>query len=965
MARRVVTTFGELDPVPTFPSTDEIARLPRRLAYSTTEVGEQAFCYSHAVPAGLDQMGRPGNVFTHCLLDRDVFAEDSRLRPIEMWRSPMWRTPFGQDGIVATQLEAAREIVVGGAVTPRTVINFLLDPSVWRGSHLPAILDATVAALGGGPAVVIAANSADSAALWIGAVEYLMAPRLARTVPFSAFERAREVGAAVADGRRLIGVPRADVDDLAGVHGIVVIDEGAEAELGDLGGAPHRCGRAQVSVTPWSVVADAVLQEETTALEILGAIDTVSAAMGDAAPVQWPLAMAVATRIEDFPDVESHVYDILRAESPEEVRHHQDLWRTVNDIAARHLGTSAGDAFEQAAVAPAASLMRTIALATADARVVAVREVREPGRPIPALPSPGAWVAPETVRDLADSLEWLVQQREAGAAAFLRLADWLVRRGVYSDKPIIADVLGAGLEEVIVPIIVSGRGARELQDDVGALDPEFRTGWLKPAVDRAMYLGHGFGDPSVLDWIYPPRALADAGAEDVQPDARTPDPLGPEAQSLVFYPEPDATSRPGFEVEPVPRSVTAHPQGSPDLAARSGRNLGSPIEFERLLGDARRGDRRAVRHRVEALAVLKREGRLDAEHAAWFMRPEWPLADEELGPLWSIWPELVPRDRVHALLHQPGWTAALRVAFEALQRTADDGADSDSDSDAEVAELRSMAMLRCGGQLIRTGDFAAEHVDAMMRAVRDLAACRAGRTSGIRERGVGWARVHGAATRPATSDYVVPQLEEEELPDAAVTTMVTLLAEAILKRTSRQFHIAVLTSDVEAFLRSHIEGLADEDIRNGARVLHRMGFDPRGLIVMLVKYALITRAEARLPDLRSPATVGLVNLPGAGLPGAGRMWTLLTALMIQGQGLDFDGFIDAARSAAADRLFAGLVHTQPNSDASELRADVDRAVDDAAKRLRKDLRKELNDFDGTRTGFFGRVPFRGDDRREG
>ena len=65
----VRTAFDAVDPLPAYPTPEQLERGPRRLAYRRIDAARAG--YWHTVPAGSDSTGRPGNVFAHAVLDRD------------------------------------------------------------------------------------------------------------------------------------------------------------------------------------------------------------------------------------------------------------------------------------------------------------------------------------------------------------------------------------------------------------------------------------------------------------------------------------------------------------------------------------------------------------------------------------------------------------------------------------------------------------------------------------------------------------------------------------------------------------------------------------------------------------------------------------------------------------------------------------------------------------------------------
>ena len=142
----VRTAFDPVEPLPTYPTPEQLERGPRRLAYR--RIDERSAGYWHTVPAGSDSTGRPGNVFAHAVLDRTPDAAP-RHRPIQWWRSPQWVCPYGPAAVARAVLpdEAPGP---AAAVTKDSVVAFALDNRTWRLATLFGLLDAVAAALDGG-----------------------------------------------------------------------------------------------------------------------------------------------------------------------------------------------------------------------------------------------------------------------------------------------------------------------------------------------------------------------------------------------------------------------------------------------------------------------------------------------------------------------------------------------------------------------------------------------------------------------------------------------------------------------------------------------------------------------------------------------------------------------------------------------------------------------------------------------
>lgn len=215
LRQRVTTRMLEVTETSRFPSEGELARRPRRLLFSG-EVGRSLLW--HAVPAGQDATGRPGNVFTHAAA---LTSAHRSLRPIDYWRSPSWLVPFGPVDVNAARLTALEP---GDAVTRSSVLTFI-DP-IERSLSLEWLLAAFAHARDTGMAIALACADADEAAMWLGALSYLTTPSCARTFNWVTFERASTLRDLREQGVHVFGVPRADVPELmaAGARDMLVLD---------------------------------------------------------------------------------------------------------------------------------------------------------------------------------------------------------------------------------------------------------------------------------------------------------------------------------------------------------------------------------------------------------------------------------------------------------------------------------------------------------------------------------------------------------------------------------------------------------------------------------------------------------------------------------------------------------------------------------------------------------------------
>jgi hypothetical protein len=477
----VRTVFRPAQPLPAYPTPEQLERGPRRLAYGRLDRRRAGFW--HTVPAGSDSTGRPGNVFAHALLDRA--AGDRSHRPIQWWRSDGWLCPYGPPAVAAAALPGEPP-APGVAVTKDSVVQFALDPGSWRLATLFGLLDAVAAALDGGPPVVLGVESADSAAQWIGLVSFLMSAGTAAQLHFSTFDRADQLNLARQTGQHLTAIPLEDLEFVP--DDVVAIGEHATLSLGELGREPHRTAEGQaVTVTPWSAMAQVVLLDVRSARLVLDDIDHYAAQVADAGlHPAWPLAMAVAHR-DEFADAVSEAHAVIAAHSPRAARD-SVVARTIADVMHSVLGTSTTDAWkavQNTPEGPAADL----AAATYLCRAVGDAEwLSRPGQ-IPAREREYERHTPP--RALRDAIEpALAAARDDGAHRVARLADLLLRSGIDDER------VTAALRAEVVPKLTDQNLVDQLREDLGAPTRlALATALLRNEGDTPAMSG------AVLDWL--------------------------------------------------------------------------------------------------------------------------------------------------------------------------------------------------------------------------------------------------------------------------------------------------------------------------------------------------------------------------------------------------------------------------------------------------------------------------------
>lgn len=523
---RIVTNFEPAAPLPQFPTPEDIDMLPRRLTYAAVD-GMAARAYWHSSPAGVDGTGRPGNVFSHVILDREPDAAAPVFRPIQSWRSE-WLAPFGQQQVVEATLPVIAGLPVGDAVTLTSVIDFLLDPTVWRGGVLSLLLDAISSRLHGGVPVVLVTDTVDSAALWIGAVSFLMSPATSRNLSFSTFERASGTEALFQRGVSLVAVPRADSAIVGGSAGVVVIDDEESPGLGDLGGAPHRTSRGdEVVVTPWSVMAQVALQDAELAKRALARIDDVATTVGDSAlDAAWPLAMVVGLMNDELGDAVGEAAVVLRDYSPGRLRDHPQYWDVAASMTTAMFGNTTAEVWnllESGSSSGRPGALQELAVSVYRERVLVDREwlIRPAGVPTPSsssFDSRSAELARTALRAV-DRRMRAVQPTLDDLTEALRLADFVVASDLVevaceSDLDSLIAVL---LERTVVPVLLDPPRASALLARCERVSDGLLAHYLRPLIGSQQLIADmvpGTLSPALLDWLYPAEMVPSTDSED-------------------------------------------------------------------------------------------------------------------------------------------------------------------------------------------------------------------------------------------------------------------------------------------------------------------------------------------------------------------------------------------------------------------------------------------------------------------
>ncbi|MYM20129.1 hypothetical protein GSY69_09155, partial [Brevibacterium sp. 5221] len=283
LRRRAISRFDYHGALPKFLTAEAARGLPVRMRYEPG--GEPGTgIYAHAVLAGTDSTGRPGNVYSHVALDREPAGAQ---RPIDFWRSPSFAAPFGVEGILA--VPAPEEPQPTAALAGRAILPAVFATAQYAAALLAAA-DAVAGWARGGRRLVLLTDRQDWAALLIAAVTALMSPQAARGVGWTMYARAAELDAADLAGCAVIVVPTADAAALERREDIWILPDGfAPQRTAD---GAHALERGAVPATEFSALIEAVLAQGYDLEAVLGALDALPVEPGGTAPIDpaWPLA---------------------------------------------------------------------------------------------------------------------------------------------------------------------------------------------------------------------------------------------------------------------------------------------------------------------------------------------------------------------------------------------------------------------------------------------------------------------------------------------------------------------------------------------------------------------------------------------------------------------------------------------------------------------------------------------------
>lgn len=593
LTARVDTRLDPGHDLPRFPTPEEVGGFPRRLGYAALNhpeaLTEQA-AWWHTAPAGNDASGRPGNVFAHVVLDRTPTAS-TRTRPIDLWRSPDWLCPFGPDAVRSAELLALDEPAAGPAINAPNVIAFLLDLQDYRLGLFGALLDACAATMAGGPAVVLGTADVDNAALWIAAVSYFMPVHYARRhFFFSTLERFDTVESALSEGHHLICMPRSDLAAWTPTAPLVVLEEGEDVDVGNLGGQPHRTPRGyEIAVTEWSTMAQVVLIDSGTAQRTLEQLDGLLQDLADVgAEPAWGLAILVSVSPELVADAGSEAARVISRSSPAQLPAYPALTRGATRLLEEYVATSAARAWEGLTHAsrPGRGADGTSELLFELYAALTVQDVdwltQPGGAPLPPqfnLSDAAAAVVVELATETLQAWDGGSLVDEALALAAAALANFVAQLSLGDDA--LDDRIATTLERHFIYRLFDEQ-APALVDYLGAFAEATQDAFVRPSVESA---------EAMRDSSLPGQRLS---------------------RDVVFWLYP---------VLPAPLSLGPHL----DL---DNQHLRAELAAHAVAADP--GSSTALRERPLGLWAHLVQGSLPADLADYFVGPSWSAADLEV-----------------------------------------------------------------------------------------------------------------------------------------------------------------------------------------------------------------------------------------------------------------------------------------------------------------------------------------------
>lgn len=288
MEQGVTTQMDVNEDLPEFSTEAMLARRPRSLRYDR-DPHRGAAVWWHACQAGHDVTGRPGNIFNHVLGTVD---RDTDVRPVSLFRSPSWMTPFGHREVAAAHLDVFA--FPPAWETRRGALHRASSDPV----RTEALLGAVAHCFHSDRPLILLGEPADVLDV-LERASWLTAATVAATIPFSTWERARKTPPPGAPFS-IVGMPPEDRNEVmrrmsAGETSALVLD---------LRFVPDEAADETWTLIGQSWPTDRLWQDAfysfadldpDTALRVAGSMDEICqpTQMTELLSPGWPLALAL------------------------------------------------------------------------------------------------------------------------------------------------------------------------------------------------------------------------------------------------------------------------------------------------------------------------------------------------------------------------------------------------------------------------------------------------------------------------------------------------------------------------------------------------------------------------------------------------------------------------------------------------------------------------------------------------
>jgi GTPase-associated protein 1, N-terminal domain type 2/GTPase-associated protein 1, middle domain len=188
LARLASTHAGYQAPrdTPSEPNLDQLSMFPVSLRHQPVDGVGAVLSQTRYVGRefrghnGEPDTGRFGNYFSHILVGGDIAEPFEGLLPIELWSAEHWTTNESPTPV----LEPIGSLAPGSLDLDSVLLALLPDRAPW----IASMVDATVAALLGGPRVVVVEEPGPRAAAWVALMCFALPRSLAQALTFSTYE---------------------------------------------------------------------------------------------------------------------------------------------------------------------------------------------------------------------------------------------------------------------------------------------------------------------------------------------------------------------------------------------------------------------------------------------------------------------------------------------------------------------------------------------------------------------------------------------------------------------------------------------------------------------------------------------------------------------------------------------------------------------------------------------------------